>query len=130
MTRALAYLVAFLPLCAQAETLDLPSGVQAALEEVLIDQLGDEQYVRFRFVAPLIDRDLDHAPQYAQMEGDFPHLCRAIALPYLAHYALSADKIVISLADRRVAFGTSDPDATQYFEQFRAENGDCIWEGF
>ena len=53
-----------------------------------------------------------------------------MALPYIAEHGLEADKIVISLADREVAFGASDPAATQYFDQFSIENGDCIWEVF
>ena len=113
-----------------AASLDLPSGTQAALHEVLLDKVGTEDYVRFRFVAPAIDRDMELAPDHAALEGDFPHLCTAIALPYMTEHGLSADKIVISLADRVTDFGIADPEATQYFEQFRAENGDCIWEAF
>ena len=123
-------LLALFAFVSPVAALDLPSGTQAALQEVLVDQVGQAQYVRFRFVAPTIDRTLDHAPDYAALEGDFPHLCSEVALPYLSEYQLSADKIVISVADRMMDFGTTDPDATQYFEQFRAENGLCIWEGF
>jgi len=123
-----AMILAVLAVPALAEP--LPSGIEADLVEVLVDTVGTEQWVRFRLVAPAIDRGQENAPDFTALEGDFPHLCTTLALPYLAEYALEADKIVISLADRAVEFGATDPDATQYFEQFRAEDGDCIWEGF
>lgn len=115
---------------AMSEILDLPSGTQAALHEVLIDQVGDEDWLRFRLVAPVIDRTRELAPGYADLEADFPHICTTFALPYAQEFALDYDKIAISISDRVVEFGTTDPDATQYFEVFRPENADCIWEGF
>ena len=111
-----------------AHAFEVPSGTQMTLQEVLVDKVGDEDWVRFRFVAPAIDAGNSDAPGYDDLEADFPHLCTTLALPYLQKYELSAQKIVISLSDRAVEFGRADPDATQYFEQFRAENGDCIWE--
>lgn len=115
---------------AMAQPLDLPSGTQAVLHEVLIDTVSGENWLRFRLVAPAIDAKLEHAPDYVALEGDFPHLCAAVALPYIADFELAADKIAISLSDRIVEFGTTDPDATQYFELFRHEGGTCIWEAF
>ncbi len=95
-----------------------------------MEKIEAQTWVRFRLVAPEIDRRLVNAPGFEELEQDFPHLCSKIALPYLEEYALDADKIVISIADRSVEFGVSDPDATQYFEQFRLERGRCAWEGF
>lgn len=114
---------------ALSQVLDLPSGTQVALHEVLVDQIGDESWLRFRFVAPTIDKDHELAPSYADLENDFPHLCVTFALPYAEDYALTADKVAISIADRVVEFGSTDPEATQYFEVFRPEDADCIWEG-
>jgi len=111
-----------------AEDLGLPSGLMPELHEVLIDEVNAESWARFRLLAPEIARARPEAPDYFALEADFPLLCRALALPYLTEYALSPDKIAISLSDRVVEFGTTDPDATQYFELFRLENGDCIWE--
>lgn len=109
---------------------ELPSGLKVDLNEVLVDQVGEQTWLRFRFIAPEIDRSNPNAVSFDAMEADFQVICRALALPYAAKYDLPADVIVISVADRVVKFGTTDPDATQYFEQFRAENGDCIWEAF
>jgi len=109
---------------------ELHSGLKADLSEVLVDNVEGETWLRFRFVAPAIDRAASDAVLFSQIEPDFTHLCRDFALPYEAKYTLDADMIVISISDRAVDFGTTDPDATQYFEQFRAEGRDCIWEGF
>lgn len=104
-----------------------PSGQLVELFEVLVDTVGEETWLRFRFLAPAIARD-GEALSYAQAEADFLHLCTAVALPYLQEFELQADVIVVSLSDRPVTFGTSDPDATQYFEAFRVTNNTCVWE--
>ena len=107
----------------------VPSGQSVTLNEVLVDTVGDQSWLRFRFVAPQIARDGGDV-SYAQAEADFAHLCETVALPYLDEYALQPDKIVISLMDRMVAFGTSDPEATQFFEAFRPRDGSCLWEEY
>lgn len=106
---------------------EVPSGQPVDLQEVLIDDLGDEVWLRFRFVAPKISRDDAMAEANAR---DMLHLCEETALSYISDFELSGDVIVVSLADRPTEFGVADPDATQFFEAFRAENGSCIWEGF
>jgi hypothetical protein len=123
-----AGLLVALPVGAAAN--DLPSGVDAELHEVLVEEIGDERWIRFRFLAPGIDRARPDAPAFADLEPDFPHLCSTLALPYLTSHALTADKVIISIADRVVEFGQSNPDATQYFEQFRIDDGTCLWEAF
>lgn len=110
--------------------MELPSGVEAELQEVLVETIGAETWVRFRLLAAEIDRHRADAPAFGELEQDFPHLCRTLALPYLETYALDADRVVISLADRDVEFGVTDPEATQYFELFRVGDGTCVWEAF
>lgn len=110
--------------------MNLPSGVDTELHEVLVERIGDDTWVRFRFLAPEIDPDLSSAPAFPDLEQDFSHMCRTFVLPYLEAHSLNADRVVISLADREVEFGVTDPDATQYFEQFRIESGECRWEAF
>ena len=66
---------------------------------------------------------------FEQAEPDFPRLCEAFAIPYIAEYQLEGDVIVISLADRATEFGANDPDATQFFEAFRPDGATCVWEG-
>lgn len=117
-------------LAAPVGALDLPSGLKVTLSEVLVDPVGSETWLRFRFLSPQVARGTTGAFEFAQIEGDFQAICDGLAMPYMAQHGLNADKIVISISDRKVPFGVSDPEATQFFEQFRAENGLCIWEAF
>lgn len=111
-----------------ALAIDVPSGQPMELQEVLVDDLGTETWLRFRFVAPEIARE-GGSVTYATAEPDFMHLCETLALPYITEFALEGDVIVISLADRPTEFGTADREATQFFEAFRPVDNTCIWEG-
>jgi hypothetical protein len=114
-------------LAAPVSAMDVPSGQRIALQEVLVDTLGDETRLRFRFVAPQIGVG-GAGLNYDAVASDMAHLCAATALPYIAEYALSGDMIVISLADRETEFGQADPDVTQFFEAYRPVDNVCIWE--
>lgn len=107
--------------------MDVPSGQPVELQEVLVDDLGGETWVRFRFVAPRIGVAKDALP-HAVVVDDMAHLCVTLALPYMGQYALEGDVIVVSLADRSIDFGETNPDVTQYFEAFRPVDNTCIWE--
>ncbi len=109
--------------------IEVPSGQQIALSEVLVDERSGETWVRFRFVAPQIARGTG-AVDPVRAAGDMDHLCRALALPYLSDYGLTANRVVISLSDRTVPFGQADSEATQFFEAYRPEGAVCIWEAF
>lgn len=112
------------PLAGQA----VPSGQPVRLYEVLIDDVGSESWLRFRFLAPEIARATGHVT-FADAEADLEHLCTEIALPYLAEHALSPNVVAVTLLDRPVAFGATDPEATQFIDIFRVTSGTCIWEG-
>ncbi|OIQ26871.1 MAG: hypothetical protein BM562_16155 [Alphaproteobacteria bacterium MedPE-SWcel] len=96
------------------------------LSEVLLDETPGALWARFRFVAPQI-AGTDAA---AQSAADIDHLCAALVVPYLAHHAITPERVVISLSDRSLPFGSTAPEATQFFETYRLEAGTCIWEGF
>jgi len=123
MKLAAALILAATPVLA----IDVPSGQVIDLQEVLVDEIGAETWLRFRFTAPQIARDGGQIA-YAQAEPDMAFLCDTLAIPYMAQYALSGDMIVISLADRITEFGAPDPDSTQFFEAFRVNGDTCIWE--
>lgn len=120
---ALALLLAATP----ALALDVPSGQPVTLQEVLVDAVGPQTWLRFRLIAPAIARDTGEI-DYQTAAGDMMHLCQELALPYISEYDLTGDVIVISLADRETEFGVADPAATQFFEAFHVENDLCIWE--
>lgn len=110
---------------AQEETLSLPSGLEARLQEVLTDRPGDGLVYRFRFVAEgfvVSEAVLDLVQQ------DLAWLCETYALPRLPIIGPQPSRLVISLADKPSEFGVYDPDVTQVFEAFSAQDGTCKWE--
>ncbi|MCV6585188.1 MAG: DUF6497 family protein [Marinibacterium sp.] len=116
---------------ADAASIDVPSGQSVDLHEVLLDDTPGALWVRFRFVAPQISATTG-AVSADVAAADMDYLCTAVALPYIASYDLAPQRIVVSLSDRALAFGMSDPDATQYFELYSADASDpsgCVWEG-
>lgn len=114
---------------AQAENLlPVPSGQPVHLSDVLLDNSPGELWVRFRFVAPKIGYTAGRIG-YDVASNDMQHLCQTLAVAYVAHHELDPARVVISLSDRPVEFGRSEPDATQFFEAYRLEQSQCIWEG-
>ncbi len=115
---------------AQDELPVLPSGVAYSLQETVLDVKPDgiSTYARFRFVAPVIGKP--GGPGFAELADDFLVLCGAYALPRVMSATPPPDKIAISMADRVTELGVANPQATQFFELFRPENGRCIWEEF
>lgn len=112
-----------------AEPVAVPSGQDLSLHEVLLDDSSGDLLVRFRFVAPDIARD-GGSVAFAEAAVDMAHLCDTWVTPYLSDFSLTPERVVISLADRPVPFGASDPDATQFFEAYRLESARCILEEF
>lgn len=106
-----------------ADQPELPSGYTHALFDAIFEEEAD--LWRFRYVSPGLVLD-----DYAIVADDFLHLCETDILPTLIASGQTAGQIVISIADREVPFGVTDPDAVQFFEGFRVENETCIWEGF
>lgn len=106
------------------EALVLPSGRALTLQEVIADDTGPAgATLRFRFVAPWLA-----GLGVADVEGDMQWLCDTYALAHLA--GAQPAQIVISLADRPVAFGDPAPQVAQFFEAYRPEGPSCVWEGF
>ncbi len=122
-----ALLTALLLLAAPALAMDVPSGQPVTLHEVLLDEVGTEAWVRFRFVTPDISRD-GGSVAYEVAADDMTHLCEQLAIPYIGEFALTADVIIIALADRITEFGIPDPAATQFIEAYRADGTTCSWE--
>ncbi len=67
---------------------------------------------------------------YEDVAQDFAWLCRSLALPALDANGWTPTEVVIALSDREVPFGETDPEAVQFFEGFRIEDGTCIGQAF
>lgn len=115
---------------AAQEVIDVPSGQPVTFHDSIASEPGAEGLtLRFRFLAPQIARDAGVMP-FELAAGDMDFLCESYALPRLAEIGPNVAQIVITLMDRPVPFGEPDPEATQFFEAYRPENGGCVWEGF
>lgn len=108
----------------------VPSGQPVTLQDVIWNVPGPEGLtLRFRFVAPQIARQ-GGSVDYATATGDMLHLCQSYALPQVNGFGPMPTQIIISLSDRPLPFGETAPEATQFFEAFRLQDGTCIWEMF
>lgn len=111
------------------EALAVPSGQPVSFLEAQTDIRGPAGLTsRFRFLAPQISQN--GGMDYATAERDMAYLCVSYALPRLPSTGPRARQIVISLSDRPVAFGQTAPEATQFFESYRPEGAECVWEEF
>lgn len=112
------------------DPIPVPSGQTVTYVDTISDAAGPSGLtVRFRFLAPAIARDGGTiTPEAAQ--ADMLALCRTYALPRIASTGPQPQQIVISLSDRPVEFGIPDEVATQFFDAFGIEDGDCILELF
>ncbi|RAP41331.1 hypothetical protein BYZ73_10300 [Rhodovulum viride] len=128
--RAFLLAAAVLVLGGTGTVVDVPSGQSVTHLDTVTGEPGPAGLtVRFRFLAPEIGREGGAlTPEEAQ--GDMDYLCEHFALSRLAGAGPEPAQIVITLMDRPVPFGQSDPEATQFFEAYRPEAGHCIWEGF
>lgn len=105
----------------------VPSGQDVSLQDVIWNVPGpDGMTTRFRFLAPGIAGTVDFDATAADMAA----LCEDYALPRLSEFGPQPEQVVISLADRAVVFGDSAPEAVQFFESYRIEDGTCVWEMF
>jgi len=109
--------------------IEVPSGQEITLQDVIWNAPGpDGLALRFRFLAPGI------APgggvDFETAAADMQHLCDGYAVPRIADQGPHPDQVIISLSDVAVPFGEAAPEATQFFESFRIEEGVCVWEMF
>ena len=118
-----------LPLWA-GELIDVPSGQEVTLLETVSNVPGNNgPALRFRFLAPAIARDAGTIDADTAA-SDMDHLCNDFALKHLPEGGSKPTEIIISLSDRDVPLGEDNPDATQFFNSYRIEDGVCEWEMF
>jgi hypothetical protein len=82
---------------------------------------------RFRLVVPGLGGE---GADYEAVAADFAWLCEKLALPALDANGWRPVEVVIALSDREVEFGATDPEAVQFFEGFRIEDGTCVPQAF
>ncbi|MBL4915972.1 DUF6497 family protein [Szabonella alba] len=105
----------------------LPSGQQVTFLDAIWNEPGPGGLTtRFRFLAP--DIGTGGTVGFDLAVEDMAYLCESYALPRVADNIPPPQQIIITLFDRPVAFGEAAPEATQYFEAYRIEDGLCIWE--
>ncbi len=108
----------------------VPSGQAVTLQDIIWNSMGpDGPLARFRFLAPAIARD-GGTVDFDAAAADLAHLCQNVALPELAQRGGMPVRVAVSMGDRAVVFGESDPEATQYFEMFQIDGDTCVWEAF
>ena len=131
MIRAGAYLLAgvLAGSSAVAGEIEVPSGISVTRQEVLHDMLMGELWLRFRYVAPRIGKDAGTVT-FDVAAIDIDYLCDQDAVPHVLANDLDPARIVVSMSDRPLEFGATDPAATQFFGAYRLEEGRCIWEEF
>ncbi|WP_413873932.1 DUF6497 family protein [Albidovulum sp.] len=113
-----------------AGPLAVPSGQEVRYLDTVQSAPGPEGLtIRFRFVAPAIARDGGTIGAEAA-QADMEWLCTNFALPRMPAGGPVPSQIIVSLADRPVAFGEPAPDVTQFFEAYIVADGRCVWEAF
>ena len=114
-------------LTGDATLITVPSGQAVQLQDAIWNVDGPLGLtLRFRFVAPAIAPGGGVDVETAQ--ADMQALCDRFALPRVSGIGPQPSQLIISMADRALPFGEAAPEATQYFEAFRLENGQCVWE--
>lgn len=124
-----ASLAALVAAPALAEPIPVPSGIEVTRYEIRHDTLMGDLWLRFRYIAPRIGQGAG-AVTIDVVEIDIDYLCDNDAVPHILETGLDPHRIVVSLSDRAVEFGTSDPTATQFFGSYRLDDTRCIWEEF
>ena len=96
------------------------------MQEVLRQEGGSGPLLRFRFVAP----GLEKGAAFEAVSADLEYLCTSVALQAMPEAGDDGATIIISVGNKPSEFGVPDPDVVQVFEAYRVENGTCIWEVF
>ena len=111
---------------AAAQTIDVPSGLEVSLIEVILEE--NPPTARFRFLVPAIGQS--DAVAFSDVAADFQYLCDSLVIPGLAANDLGTQDIVISMSAENVPFGTVTAEVTQFFQPFSVQDDTCIWEDF
>jgi hypothetical protein len=105
----------------------LDSGIEAMFFDQIVEpQAGGETWLILRYLAPEIGFDAGEKG-YEDIAGDLDQLCNNYGLS-AAEAAGGIDQVMITLMDRPVVRGDSDPEATMFMAAYRPTEGGCVWE--
>jgi hypothetical protein len=108
------------------DTLVVPSGREVSLIEVITHAPGPEgASARFRFLVPGLTQD-----DFLTAQDDMATLCVTYALPRISGTVPAPQQIIISFSAEAVPFGEAAPGVVQFFESYRPDGANCIWEQF
>jgi hypothetical protein len=124
MMRAIALLLSLTAAPLAAQEIIPPSGTVVTLFDVVLEP--DTNLARFRFLAPA----LAQGTAFETVQDDFAWLCANVALPALSANDWTVGQVIVSLSDRELALGATDPDAVQFFEGYSIADGACVWEPY
>jgi hypothetical protein len=126
LRRFTVIIMAFFASAAGAQQVVVPSGLEIALYDVILEP--DTNVARFRFRVPAVGGDA--GVSFAEALPDIQYLCDNVVIPGLAQNGWTEGEVVISLSDKEIAFGVASPDVVQYFQPFSIQAGACMWEDF
>jgi hypothetical protein len=108
----------------------LPSGQRVAPLDMVLERQGDGQaWLVIRYLAPRIARETGDLG-YDDVIADLDALCAGPGLVAAAQAAKTGpapDQIVVTLLDRPVPRGATDPEATLFIEAYRFGPEGCTW---
>ncbi len=108
----------------------VPSGQPVTYQEAILEpQTDGEAVLRLRFIAPRIGEGPGRVP-FAEAADDMAFLCREVGIAVAGRAEPQASRIIVALSAEETEFGRSYPDVVQFFEQYRIDGDDCIWEDY
>lgn len=117
----------------RAAPLAVPSGQPVELLEAVVEDHEQEAWLILRYLAPQIARDGGggNVFDYEATAPDLDYLCNSEGVREFdarARQGAQIHQIVVTMLDRPLDRGTSDPDVTQFNEAYRVEDGACMME--
>ncbi|WP_116130898.1 DUF6497 family protein [Tropicimonas sp. IMCC34043] len=104
-----------------------PSGlIVTYLDDILEDQASGGSWLTLRFVSPAIGTGAGKVG-YEAVAGDLDALCAGPGLDAAVKLG-GVDEVIITLMDRPVERGITDPDATMFIGVYLPTESGCVWE--
>ncbi len=111
------------------QILSVPSAQSLSKIEFLYEPHPEdgENWLVLRFLAPGISRETGTVSR-EESRPDMDYICANIGLKVATDMGGNIDLIMVSLVDKNIKRGESNPDVTQYFTLYRIADSKCVWE--